>query len=126
MNAVTANDTNDTARELQRALYRAAKAGPSRRNRRADHGNADSGPMNDFGKPGAGESHARFAEGRLETGHGLGTAAPAMKCVDSAGPIGHRASLLLCSETRIRACARECVCRTVRHRVFTSSVRFLR
>ena len=31
MNAVTANDTNDTARELQRALYRAAKAGPSRR-----------------------------------------------------------------------------------------------
>jgi len=31
VNAVTANDTNDTARELQRALYRAAKASPSRR-----------------------------------------------------------------------------------------------
>lgn len=31
MNAVKANNTIDTARELQRALYRAAKAGPSRR-----------------------------------------------------------------------------------------------
>jgi hypothetical protein len=28
--------------------------------------------MKDFGKPGAGESHARFDEGRLETGSGLG------------------------------------------------------
>ena len=31
------------------------------------HGNADSGAMNDLGKPGAGEPHARFDEGRLET-----------------------------------------------------------
>ena len=59
-------------------------------------GSAESGPMNGPGKPGAGKPHARIDEGELETGHGLGTAAPAMKCVDSAGPIGHRASLLLC------------------------------
>ena len=64
-------------------------------NRHVAHGNADSDPMNDLGKPGAGEPHARFDEGRLETEPGLGTAAPAMKCVDSAGPSGHRASLPL-------------------------------
>ena len=51
--------------------------------------------MNDLGEPGAGKSHARFDEGGLETGLGLGTAAPAMKCVDSAGPYGYRASPLL-------------------------------
>ena len=59
------------------------------------HGSADSGAMNDLGEPCAGESHARFDEGGLETGLGLGTAAPAMKCVDSAGPYGYRASPLL-------------------------------
>ena len=48
--------------------------------------------MKDLGKPGAGEPHARFDERGLETEHGLGTAAPAALCVDSAGPIGHRAS----------------------------------
>ncbi|MBM2811012.1 MAG: hypothetical protein HW416_1771 [Chloroflexi bacterium] len=31
------------------------------------HGNADSGAMNDLGEPCAGESHARFDEGGLET-----------------------------------------------------------
>ena len=51
--------------------------------------------MKDLGKPGAGEPHARFDEGGLETEHGLGTAAPATHCVDSAGPIRHRASLRL-------------------------------
>ena len=56
------------------------------------HGSADSDAMKDLGKPGAGEPHARFDERGLETGHGLGTAAPATRCVDSAGPIGHRAS----------------------------------
>jgi len=35
-------------------------------------GSADSGAVKDLGKPGAGESHARFDEGRLETGSGLG------------------------------------------------------
>jgi hypothetical protein len=39
-------------------------------------GSVDSGAMKDLGKPGAGESHARFDEGRLETGSGLGSAAP--------------------------------------------------
>ena len=58
-------------------------------------GSADSSTMNGLGKPGAGEPHARFDEGGLETGHGLGTAAPKMQCVDSAGPNGHRASPLL-------------------------------
>lgn len=48
--------------------------------------------MKDLGKPGAGELHARFDERGLETEPGLGTAAPAAVCVDSAGPIGHRAS----------------------------------
>jgi len=48
------------------------------------------------------EAYARFCERqgvrlplptrRLETEHGFGTAAPAALCVDSAGPIGHRAS----------------------------------
>ena len=56
------------------------------------HGSADSDAMKDLGKPGAGELHARFDERGLETEHGLGTAAPATKCVDSAGFIGHRAS----------------------------------
>ena len=41
------------------------------------HGNADSDAMKDLGKPGAGDLHARFDERGLETGHGLGTAAPA-------------------------------------------------
>jgi hypothetical protein len=58
-------------------------------------GNADSGAVKGLGKPGAGEPHARFDEGRLETGPGRGTAEPAKSCVDSAGPAGHRASLLL-------------------------------
>lgn len=31
-------------------------------------GDAESRAMNDLGKPGAGESHARFDEGGLETG----------------------------------------------------------
>ena len=40
-----------------------------------DDGNADSGAVNGLGKPCAGEPHARFDEGRLETGHGrFGTA----------------------------------------------------
>jgi hypothetical protein len=56
------------------------------------HGSAESGAMKDLGKPGAGELHARIDERRLETEHGFGTAAPAVLCVDSAGPIGHRAS----------------------------------
>ena len=34
-------------------------------------------------------------EGRLETESGLGSAEPAMHCVDSARPIDYRASLLL-------------------------------
>jgi hypothetical protein len=34
----------------------------------------------------------RGNERGLETEYGLGTAAPARKCVDSAGPIGYRAS----------------------------------
>ncbi len=55
-------------------------------------GGADSGEMNDLGKPGAGERHARIDERGLETGYGFGTAAPAAKCVDSAGPIDYRAS----------------------------------
>ena len=33
--------------------------------------------MNDLGKPGAGDRHARIDERGLETEHGLGTAAPA-------------------------------------------------
>ena len=41
------------------------------------HGNAESDAMKDLGKPGAGELHARIDERGLETGHGLGTAAPA-------------------------------------------------
>ena len=41
------------------------------------HGNAESDAMKDLGKPGAGESHARIDERGLETGYGLGTAAPA-------------------------------------------------
>jgi hypothetical protein len=50
------------------------------------YGDADSGAMKDLGKPGAGESHARFDEGRLETGSGLGQ--PSLRRVsrDSAGP----------------------------------------
>ena len=67
MNAHKANDILESARELQRALYRAAKA----------VGNAESGAMKDLGKPDEGEPHVRFDEGRLETGLGLGTAAPA-------------------------------------------------
>jgi hypothetical protein len=51
--------------------------------------------VNDLGKPCAGKPHARFDEGRLETESGLGSAEPAMHCMDSAGPIDHRASLLL-------------------------------
>ena len=49
------------------------------------------------------EAYARFCERqgvrlpplptrRLETGYGLGTAAPAALCLDSAGPIDYRAS----------------------------------
>ena len=103
MNADKANDTVDAARQLQRALYRAAKASTTRRfhalynkvyregvstgrNRLVAQGNAESGAMKDLGKPDEGEPHVRFDEGRLETGLGLGTAAPAKKCVDSAGP----------------------------------------
>jgi len=56
------------------------------------HGSADSGAVKDLGKPGAGEPHAPFYERGLETEHGLGTAAPAPSCLDSAGPSGHRAS----------------------------------
>ena len=54
------------------------------------------------------EAYARFCERqgvrlplptrRLETGHGLGTAAPAAECVDSAGSIGYRASPRLCHD----------------------------
>ena len=69
MNADKANHTIDPTRRLQRALYRVAKA----------RGNADSGAVKDLGKPGAGEPHARFDEGGLET-----------------GPNGYRASPLLC------------------------------
>ena len=56
------------------------------------HGNVDSDAMKDLGKPGAGEPHARIDERGLETGDGLGTAAPAALCLDSAGPIDYRAS----------------------------------
>lgn len=48
--------------------------------------------MKDLGKPGAGEPHARIDERGLETGYGLGTAAPAALCLDSAAPIDYRAS----------------------------------
>jgi hypothetical protein len=41
-------------------------------NREVAHGNAESSAMKDLGMPGAGESHARFDERGLETGHGLG------------------------------------------------------
>src|SRR3954471_17894950 len=64
-------------------------------NRGLGTGNADSGAVNDLGKPCAGEPHARFDEGRLETESGLGSAEPAMHCMDSAGPFDYRASLLL-------------------------------
>jgi hypothetical protein len=57
-----------------------------------EHGSAESGAMKGLGKPCAGEQHARFDERGLETGYGLGTAAPAARCVDSAGPIDYRAS----------------------------------
>src|SRR5947209_8737059 len=90
MNAQAANHTEDKVRQLQRALYRAAKASAERRfhewNRLLVPGNAERGTMNDLGKPDAGEPHVRFDEGRLETEHGLGTAAPATHRVDSAGP----------------------------------------
>src|SRR5438067_8676415 len=39
-------------------------------NRAMAPGNADSGAVKGLGKPGAGEPHARFDEGRLETGPG--------------------------------------------------------
>ena len=64
-------------------------------NRHVAHGSADSGAMKDLGKPDEGKPHVRIDEGRLETGPGFGTAAPATSCVDSAGPQSHRASLLL-------------------------------
>jgi hypothetical protein len=57
-----------------------------------EHGSAESGAMKGLGKPCAGERHARFDERGLETGYGLGPAAPAARCVDSAGPIDYRAS----------------------------------
>src|SRR5260370_42648146 len=46
-------------------------------NRQVVHGIVESVAMKYRGKPGSGESHARFDERGLETGHGLGTAAPA-------------------------------------------------
>ena len=39
------------------------------------HGTADSSAMKGFGKPGAGELHARFDERGLETRYGYGTGA---------------------------------------------------
>jgi SnoaL-like domain len=83
------------AGETERFLRRVAGGLLPDGNRHVGDGNAESGPVNGPGKPGEGKPHARIDEGELETGHGLGTAAPAMKCVDSAGPIGHRASSLL-------------------------------
>ena len=56
------------------------------------HGDAENDAMKDLGKPGAGEPHARIDERGLETGYGLGAAAPAALCLDSAGPIDYRAS----------------------------------
>ena len=73
-------------------VLREAGGLPTDRNRQGVHGSADSGAVKDGGKPGAGEPHARFDERGLETEHGLGTAAPAPSCLDSAGPSGHRAS----------------------------------
>src|SRR5258708_31530028 len=66
------------------------------RDRQVVQGSAESDAVKDLGKPCAGELHARIDERGLETGHGLGTAAPASLCVDSAGPIGYRASPRLC------------------------------
>ncbi len=63
--------------------------------------------MKDLGKPGAGDLHARIDERGLETEHGLGTAAPAINCVDSAGPIGHRASPRLYPNASGTALARQ-------------------
>src|SRR5258708_3945411 len=62
------------------------------RNRQVGDGSNESGAMKGLGKPCAGERHARFDERGLETGYGLGTAAPAARCMDSAGPIDYRAS----------------------------------
>ena len=76
-------------------FFRALGVLPTQWNRGLGDGNADSGAVNDLGKPCAGEPHARFDEGRLETGSGLGSAEPATHCMDSAGPFDHRASLLL-------------------------------
>ena len=42
-------------------------------------GNADSGAVKGLGKPSAGEPHARFDEGGLETEPGLGPAEPAKR-----------------------------------------------
>ena len=52
-----ARHTLDVADDFLSELYRSAKTG----------GTVESEPVKDPGKPGAGESHARFDEGGLET-----------------------------------------------------------
>src|SRR5258708_30178855 len=79
-------------RGVQLRVLQKTRGVPVGGNRHVVQGGADSGEMNDLGKPGAGERHARIDERGLETGYGFGTAAPAAKCVDSAGPVDHRAS----------------------------------
>jgi hypothetical protein len=74
---------------LHVGILRQAGGLSTERNRQVVH---DSVAMKDLGKPGAGEPHARFDERGLETEHGLGIAAPATSCVDSAGSIRYRAS----------------------------------
>ncbi len=69
------------------------------------HGTADSDAVKGLGKPCDRNGHARIDERGLETGHGLGTAAPAARCVDSAGLIGYRASPRLCVEALLAAAA---------------------
>ena len=81
MSAEEAATTRDKVPELQADAV-SGREGESNaavpRDRHVGYGNAESGAMKDLGKPCAGEPHARFDERGLETGHGLGTAAPAV------------------------------------------------
>ncbi|MBV9354784.1 MAG: hypothetical protein JO023_04590 [Chloroflexi bacterium] len=64
-------------RAIHLRVLQATRGVPVGRNRHVVQGGADSDAMNDLGKPGAGERHARIDGRGLETEHGLGTAAPA-------------------------------------------------
>src|SRR5689334_12720720 len=94
----------DSARSLFPCVLHEAGGLLADWNRQVVHGSADSDAMKDLGKPCEGEPHARIDEREQETEHGLGTAAPARKCVDSAGSNGHRAcSRLYCWSSSPRA-----------------------